>query len=328
MWGSRVVLRRHVPENLAWFRRWYADPEIARLARYQEAPMRPDEIERFFAARVVGPEALSMAIHERAGERLVGTCAFSQLDGDNGSALYHITIGEKDAWGLGYGTEATQLMLDHAFGTLGLHRVALFVFEFNERAIRAYRRCGFVVEGRSRESIYRDGRWWDELAMSVLEADWRRAREESAESAVEHGLLVADADAGQSVDRRPVARATRNRHAPRHRRPCRAAPPRTGPTHDQEVHVSSQGLGAETARSEVRELIAAKGHTVDNARAVVARLDAAFADGSLERTDPLDVFLSDLQQALEQDEGEKLGGKSAEAARFILRAIDRELDNA
>jgi hypothetical protein len=67
-------------------------------------------------------------------------------------------------------------MLDHAFGALGLHRIALFVFEFNERAIRAYRRCGFVIEGRSRESIWRDGRWWDEIAMSVLESDWRSRR--------------------------------------------------------------------------------------------------------------------------------------------------------
>jgi len=174
--GRLVTLRRHVPENLAAFRRWYADPEIARLARYQQTPMRPEEIERFFAARAMGPEALSMAVHERSTNRLIGTCAFSQLDGDNGSALYHITIGEPDAWGHGYGTEATQLMVDHALGALGLHRIALFVFEFNERAIRAYRRCGFVVEGRSRESVWRDGRWWDELAMSVLDSDWRRAR--------------------------------------------------------------------------------------------------------------------------------------------------------
>ena len=43
---------------------------------------------------------------------------------------------------------------------------------------------------------------------------------------------------------------------------------------------------------------------------------------------PLDLFLGDLMRSLEQDEGEKLGGKSAEAARFILRAIDRELDRA
>jgi hypothetical protein len=92
--------------------------------------------------------------------------------------------------------------------------------------------------------------------------------------------------------------------------------------------VSSGGAAADQARADVRELIGAKGHTVDNARAAVARLDTAFADGSLQRTPSLDLYLGDLMRALEQDEGEKLGGKSAEAARFILRAIDRELDNA
>ena len=92
--------------------------------------------------------------------------------------------------------------------------------------------------------------------------------------------------------------------------------------------MSSTGEAAETARSEVRELIAAKGHAVDNARAVIERLETAFSAGALVRTASLDQFLTDLDQALEQDEGMKLGGKSAEAARFIMRAIDRELDNA
>jgi len=72
----------------------------------------------------------------------------------------------------------------------------------------------------------------------------------------------------------------------------------------------------------------AKGHAVDNARAAVAGLEAAFASGALVRTPTLDLELGDLMRALEQDEGQKLGGKSAEAARFILKAIDRELDNA
>jgi hypothetical protein len=92
--------------------------------------------------------------------------------------------------------------------------------------------------------------------------------------------------------------------------------------------VSSSGADADAARRDVRELIVAKGHTVDNARAAVARLEAAFADGSLERTPSLELYLADLMRALEQEEGEKLGGKSAEAARFILRAIDQELDRA
>ena len=92
--------------------------------------------------------------------------------------------------------------------------------------------------------------------------------------------------------------------------------------------MSSSGPAADAARADVRELISAKGHTVDNARAAVDRLDVAFQDGSLERTPSLELYLADLMRALEQEEGMKLGGKSAEAARFILRAIDRELDNA
>jgi hypothetical protein len=92
--------------------------------------------------------------------------------------------------------------------------------------------------------------------------------------------------------------------------------------------MTTDGLEADAARADVRELIAAKGHVVDNARAAVTRLDAAFAAGSLERTPTLDLFLGDLMRALEQDDDQKLGGKSAEAARFILRAIDRELDRA
>jgi RimJ/RimL family protein N-acetyltransferase len=187
--GRTVVLRRHVPGNLEAYRRWYTDPEVAHYARYQNGPMRPEEIDRFFQSRALGPDALAMAIHVRATDRLIGTCAFSQLDGDHGSALFHITIGEKDAWGHGYGTEATQLMIDHAFGTLGLHRIALGVFEFNERAIRAYATCGFVIEGRAREAINRDGRWWDEISMSVLESEWRRRR----------GLRPRDDDRGEAV---------------------------------------------------------------------------------------------------------------------------------
>jgi hypothetical protein len=94
------------------------------------------------------------------------------------------------------------------------------------------------------------------------------------------------------------------------------------------VAVTTEGAAADAARADVRELIVAKGHSVDNARAVVHRLDAAFAAGDLVRTPSMDLYLADLMRALDQDEGEKLGGKSAEAARFILRAIDRELDQA
>ena len=92
--------------------------------------------------------------------------------------------------------------------------------------------------------------------------------------------------------------------------------------------MASTGPAADAARAAFRELMDAKGHAVENARAAVVGLEGAFASGALSRTHMLDQMLGDLMVALEQDEGQQLGGKSAEAARFILRAISRELENA
>ena len=183
--GQRVILRRHREENLPAIVRWYRDPELARLTRYQTRPMSLEEIERFFVTRLLADDGLGYAIHEADTDRLVGLTTFSALDPDNASVMFHITIGEPDAWGRGLGTEATQLMLGLAFDHLGLHRVGLSVFEFNERARRSYEKVGFRVEGRLRQAIARDGRWWDELQMGVLSDDWKARAKRSIEAVPE-----------------------------------------------------------------------------------------------------------------------------------------------
>jgi len=170
--GTSVVLRHHRLADLPDVRRWYRDPEIARLTRYSLRPMSDEEIDRFFHGRLMSPESVAYAIEVRETGRFIGLTTFSNLDPDNGSVLFHISIGEPDAWGNGYGTEATELMLWLAFERIGLHRVALSVFSFNERAIRSYERAGFELEGRARDAIMRDGQRWDEVNMAVLAPEW------------------------------------------------------------------------------------------------------------------------------------------------------------
>jgi hypothetical protein len=60
----------------------------------------------------------------------------------------------------------------------------------------------------------------------------------------------------------------------------------------------------------------------------MAIVESALAEGVLMRTPEIDQTLADLRLALEQDEGQKLGGKSAEAARFITRRLGQLIDDA
>lgn len=178
--GRNLVLRRPRPEDLPAVMRWYTDPEIAALTRYQTRPMAAADVQRFFEQRLLAPDALAYSIWELPDRRLIGFTTFSSLDADNSSVLFHITIGERDAWNRGLGTQASRLMLDHAFDRLDLHRVGLTVFSFNERAIRAYEKAGFRIEGRLRQSVMRDGRWCDEVQMGILRDEWRAGRAKAA----------------------------------------------------------------------------------------------------------------------------------------------------
>jgi RimJ/RimL family protein N-acetyltransferase len=160
--GKLVALRTHVAANREAFQRWYADAEIAELLRHDLEPLTPAQSRSYFDTFILPSSArgLCFAIHERRGKRLIGTTALTDktITNRGESALFRIVIGEKETWGSGYGTEATRLVVEEAFETLGLSEVRLEVFSHNARALAAYARVGFAVTGEHVEWVHRRNR--------------------------------------------------------------------------------------------------------------------------------------------------------------------------
>jgi len=165
--GERVTLRRHVPANREDFQRWYADPEIAGLLRHDLEPLTERQSRGYFETLILPLSARGMcwAIHERDTDRLIGSAAITDVIRTTGSGLYRIVIGEKDRWGLGYGTDATRLVLEESWASLGLRQVRLEVFGHNGRALGSYRRVGFRRVGQHQEWVPRRGVRLDVLEM-------------------------------------------------------------------------------------------------------------------------------------------------------------------
>ncbi len=172
--GTQVELRRHVPANRTAFQRWYADHDIARLLRHDLKPLSFVQSLVYFDTVILPSSArgLSLAIHDRASGELIGTTGLTDLtSGPRPSCYFRIVIGESRYWNRGYGTEATRLILHEAFERHGLDVVNLEVFDYNERAIRAYERVGFRRTGEHVE--------WPELGeteLHVLEMQIDRER--------------------------------------------------------------------------------------------------------------------------------------------------------
>jgi diamine N-acetyltransferase len=115
---------------------------------------------------------VGFTIYERATWRPVGNTALHRIDHRNRTAVFGILIGEPDARGKGYGTEAARLMLDYAFTALGLHSVMLTCAEFNQAGLRAYEKAGFREFGRRRQCRWLVGRLWDDVYMDCLSSDF------------------------------------------------------------------------------------------------------------------------------------------------------------
>lgn len=109
-----------------------------------------------------------------AGGKLIGGIRLHSINYSDKRANIAIGIIDPDALGKGYGTRAMRLLAAHAFDTIGLHRLGCRVLDFNDRAIAAYQKVGFEVEGRERESALIAGVWHDDLILGLLDADLRR----------------------------------------------------------------------------------------------------------------------------------------------------------
>ena len=105
--------------------------------------------------------------------RLLGETRLDGLDLHDRRARLAIGLYDVSQLGKGLGREVIKLVLSHAFGTMGLHRIDLRVLAFNERAIRCYRSCGFVEEGREREAARIGDVWHDDVIMGLLAAEYQ-----------------------------------------------------------------------------------------------------------------------------------------------------------
>lgn len=172
--GERVRLRAIERADLPHFVAWLNDPEVLQGLKIHY-PLSLAHEEDWFESmlkRPVDEQPLAIEVQQDGEWPIVGNCALFNIDWRCRSAEVGIFIGEKGLWNQGYGSEAMRLLLKHGFETLNLNRISLDVYETNPRAIRAYEKAGYVLEGRKRQAMVKNGRYIDVLLMSVLRSEW------------------------------------------------------------------------------------------------------------------------------------------------------------
>ncbi|WP_352418691.1 GNAT family protein [Proteiniborus sp.] len=172
--GKRIILREYRKEDLTYIRKWVNNLEITQhLSHIFLYPHTMNATESFLNSMLDGSSGMKgFIIANKETEEYIGQIDLIKIDWVNRVGTLGIVIGNTEKLGKGYGTEAIKLIQEFAFNKLNLHKLDLEVRAYNKRAIKCYKKCGFIEEGRIRENYFIDGKYTDTLFMGILKNEW------------------------------------------------------------------------------------------------------------------------------------------------------------
>ncbi len=164
--GHRIILRPMEYGDTERIVKWRNSERVRSRFIYRETFTTRGHC-RWIETMIDTGKAVQFMICEKEGIRPVGSVYFRDIDREKKEAEYGIFLGEDDALGKGYGTEAARLAVEYAFSKMGLERLILRVFTDNGTAVRSYEKAGFREEKILKDVECSDGERKDMLLMSL-----------------------------------------------------------------------------------------------------------------------------------------------------------------
>ncbi len=169
--GNQIYLKTMTYDDTDDIIRWRNKNSVRKYFIYQD-DFTKESHEEWIRTKINTGQVIQMIIYVKEQERAIGSVYLQNIDRKNQKAEYGIFIGEDDARGHGYGTEAAFLILKYAFDILHLHKVYLRVLQDNICARKSYEKAGFVEEARLRDDIYMEGVYKTVIVMGKLAGEY------------------------------------------------------------------------------------------------------------------------------------------------------------
>ncbi len=177
--GKHVYLRPLELEDAKGnYKQWFNDFDVCRGNSHFRFPLSQLSIEAYIEQAMKKADTVVLAIVEKGSNQHIGNVALQKIDYIVRQAEFAIVIGQKEAWGKGYGLEAMNLIINHGFNELNLRRIYCGTFEDNFGMQRIAEKLGFKKEGVRKQAAFKSGRYVDVFLYGLLRDRFERSAED------------------------------------------------------------------------------------------------------------------------------------------------------
>jgi len=174
----RVYLRAFEPDDYKTTIKWRKDDEIWNMVGGPKYFVSTEYEKKWIEDAIWSKDQIKLGICLKETNELIGFGSIININWINRSAHCPSMIGEKKYWGKGLGTESRILLLDFAFKERGFNRIWALILESNIGSIKMCERCGYKKEGLLRQSVYKNGKFQNQIIMSILSDEFYKMLKE------------------------------------------------------------------------------------------------------------------------------------------------------
>lgn len=171
--GNSVGLRGMIRDDLPVYRQWLANEKVNQYLEMGWKPLADIELEAVYKEATESQITVVFVVCDLETNKPVGTTGLYLIHWPGRRAQFRILLGEPGCYNRGFGTEVTRLVVDYGFNILNLETIYLGTNAENQGALKCYENAGFIREGVNRKFVYRNGRYYDSVMMSVIREDWQ-----------------------------------------------------------------------------------------------------------------------------------------------------------
>ena len=172
---ERLIVGELDPKDYLRMYSYRSHPEVTRFQSWQ--PGGEEEVRQFVdrmgeACFNIEGSWFQVGIILRSNQELIGDIGLHFLPPDNRQTEIGFTI-DPAQQRKGYATEAVGATIDYLIHALHKHRITASVDPKNAASIALLEGIGMRQEAHSRQSVWIDGRWEDDVIYAVLEDEWK-----------------------------------------------------------------------------------------------------------------------------------------------------------
>jgi len=170
--GKFVNLRALEEEDLKTLKIWRNSAHIRKTTReYRVLDMMHQKNWFNSMHTVYPPKDIMFGVMDKKN-KLIGVTGLTYIDWKNRHAEISVYLHSKGWQKTKEAKDVLNLMLWYGFGELNLHRLWAEIFSIAIENIQLFEKLGFVKEGRLREKLWRQGKWWNSTIYSKLSTEY------------------------------------------------------------------------------------------------------------------------------------------------------------